>query len=150
MVEDGVVDTVITDGIIRDVAGLSGILPAAEMQLGEILLDPLALGLGLSQDFIELLDVAHGPAGVADGGTFHLIRNRVPLRVPAFQLGHHPGSNSFPRRGSAAFENLNGQVVDPPAGVKPGSYRQLLLGRRIDSYLPRLLPGSAGVHACGS
>ena len=145
----------LSDGVIGNVTGLPGILPAAEMQLGEILLQPFAFGLGGSQLFVEPLDVAHGAAGVPHRCPFHLIGHCIPFRVQAGYVGHYCLGYALPIGRDSGAEYLNCKVVGPPAGVKPSFYRQLLLGCGIDPaarapYLPRLLCGSAGVRAYGS
>ena len=103
-----------------------------------------------SQPFVELLDVAHGVAGVPDRRPFDLIRDCLPLRVQEFELGHHRLCDALPDCRLTRTQYLNRQVVAPAAGVQPGLHELLLLCRGIDPYFPRLLSGSAGVRASGS
>ena len=148
--ENGVIDAVLRHGVVWYVARLTGVLAAAEPQLGELLVLPLTAGSVSRQLPIEGLDVAHGPAGVPHRRPFHLVRYRLPLGMQHLQLRHHHASDVSPRCRYARLQNLNRQVVGPATRVQPGRYHGLLLLVRIDPYPARLPLGSAGVRASGN
>ena len=78
------VDTVLKNSVVGDVAGLTGVLAAAKVEFGELFVQSLSTPVVLSQLLVELLDVAHGPAGVAHRGTLHLVGDVSPLRMEQF------------------------------------------------------------------
>ena len=77
--EHGVIDAVLRHGVVWNVAGLLGVLPAAVAELGELFIGSVALCLVCLEFHVEGLDVAHGPAGVPDCGALHLVGNEIPL-----------------------------------------------------------------------
>ena len=86
------------------------------------------------QLLVELLGVAHGAAGVAYGGAFHLVGDASPLRVELFDLGHDDAGDVFPDGGDAVLEDFYGEVVGPAAGGEPGVDGLFLFAIRVDPY----------------
>ena len=148
--QDRVINAVLRNGIIRYVAGLLRVLSTAEPEICELLVQSPSGPVVLSETLIELLDVAHGPTGVAHRSPFDLVGHAGPLRLKQHQFRHDHAGDVLPNRGYAGLQDLSGQVVRPPAGVKPSPYQDLLTAVRINPDPARLLRCSVGVRACDS
>ena len=144
------INAVLRNGIIRYVTGLLRVLSTAEPEICELLVQSPAGPVVLSETLIELLDVAHGPTGVAHRSPFDLVGHAGPLGMQCDQFRHDHACDVLPNRGYAGLQDLSGQVVGPPARVKPSPYRYLLTAVRINPDPARLLCGSAGVRAFDS
>ena len=137
------IDALLRHGVVRYVGRLTGVLAAAEVEFSEFLVQSSSTLVVNGQLPVEGLDVAHGPAGVPDRGSFHLVGNVSPLGMQQFQLRHHYTGDVLPHRRYARLQNLNRQVVGPAAGVQPGGDGHLLCAVRIDLNPVRLLACSA-------
>ena len=144
------IDALLRHGVVRYVARLTGVLAAAEVEFSEFLVQSSSTLVVNGQLPVEGLDVAHGPAGVPDRGSFHLVGNVSPLGMQQFQLRHHYTGDVLPHRRYAMLQNLNRQVVGPSTRVQPRGYPCLLLSVGIDPDPARLLSGSVGVRASGN
>ena len=153
--QNSVIDALLRHGVVWYVAGLLGVLAAAEPQLCEWFVGSVAVCLVELEFQVEGLDVAHGPAGVPDCGALHLVRYRLPFRLQHLQLRHHHASDVPPYRRDARLQDLGCEVVGPTAGGQPGGDSELLGAVWIDLYPASLLFAGAsggansGVLYCG-
>ena len=141
--QNGVIDAVLRDRIVRYVAGLLGVLAAAVAELGEWFVGSVAVCLVGLEFQVEGLDVAHGPAGVPDCRALHLVGDGIPFGMQRFDFQHYHAGDVFPYGRDARLQDLGCEVVDPAAGGQPGGDGHLLCAVRIDLNPARLLACSA-------
>ena len=142
------IDAAAGDCRLGYVATLSGVLAAAETNLGVGFVEAFASGLCLGQFGIGSLAAADGAAGVADGDTLDLVGSYFqPLRcgVDDRRLDVLPAG-----LGAGLSEVSDGLVVAPPCCVKPEFQCRPLDRCGIESYPSRFGFGSGGVRGAGN
>ena len=135
--QQGGVDAAVLDGRGRDVDGLHGRLPAAELDFVDL--------AGLP---VPALGFPDGDAGVADGDGLHQVGD---VRTPVRQAAQEAGLDALPvGLGAGLLQVRDRSVVDKAGHTEPSAQEGPLVSVGEDPDLPGFSYGSAGVRAAGS